>query len=1234
MNVRRSLLTFAFVLPALLWAAPPAGTVLIHGRPAHPTRVIAKARSGLDLQRAQELATQQAPVTRARGLGGVSGLLLFDLESPAVARAVVGAGEPTRRLQLALDNLRASGQFEYVEPDYVLNLTALTDEPAYADGRLWGLRNRGTPGLAGVDVDVDRAWALTSGSAQVVVAVLDSGLRTSHQDLRDNLWINPGEIPGNGRDDDGNGYVDDVHGADMTDPSKALSDDNGHGTHVAGTIAATAGNSGPHVGVAPGVRIMGIRASDEAARFSTSAIIDGFGYAVRHGAKVVNASFGGPTYSQAQYDALDHARAAGLLIVCAAGNDGQNNDLGGAFPAGYRLPNVLSIAAMDRFGALAEFSNYGVETVHLAAPGVEIFSCSNAGDETYATMQGTSMAAPHVTGVAALVWSRFPQATATEVRQRLLQSVVPLPSLAAKVQTGGMVNAFRALALDPDEHMEFELRPRNSPYLVSGQENIVDVSLSDVEVIVGGTVAQSVGGIAGTLLNDLGTPPDLHPGDGVFSGTITPAGAGEQLLDLATTWNAKAVHIQRQVLVQSRASNDQASDSTLLPFNRGQIHGKTYGATKEWFEPNFASAGSTVWYSFTVNQLGDYRVQAISRDFQPTVRVYDIGPAGLPNLIGVGSFGVIVPPRPIGTTVLVAVESSNGRQGEFDLSLDDSPMSVNDNVADAILLPGKHFLSASADNRFATKEGGEPDHAGNAGGHSVWWRYVPPVTGRLVISTRGSSFDTLLAVYDQQYQQLAANDDATGTTELPLRTSQVELPATQGQAIWIALDGYGGGTGTVRLSLRLMPNNNFYPGAAELTSGAAQLASNSGANKGAGEPNHAGDPGGASVWFRWTAPTGGRTTVSVAPLTSGFNPLLAAYVGPEDITVAADWQQVAYVAAAGDFSVGGGQTVAVTFDAVAGRPYRFVVDGRWEGFRFPSANIGSFTIGVATDSKTGRIYQTDFEAAANQPNFFPTLSSSRAENIGVGWQISGNTSLLLTPSPEPDTTSSWYYDNVFSLERGRSEFSCRFREVNANADSGWVIAFLIMPVSYSLDSIGPNSQMAGFGFAEGGNDSALLVGTANAAKTNPVPSLSPGMVHHLKLTLDAASERLQLVLDGSVTAELPVSFIGQKNLAVGPAFVFRGKPVGGILPQLIIDDLDLNVAPRRVAPQMAAVHSGGPTLQLRVMGDPFDEMRLEESRDLNEWTPGQLILLPASGDGYFDIGLPPMPAWFIRGSAE
>lgn len=1182
----------------------------------------------MEVQRAQTIASERTPVRSVRRLGAVSGLMLIDLEAPAAARATTGADESARRLQASLTALKASGQFEYVEPDYVLNLADATDEAAYADGRLWGLENRGMPGLAGADIDVERAWALTTGSSQMIVAVLDSGIRTTHQDLRDNLWINPGEIPENGLDDDENGYVDDVHGADMTAKNKALSDDNGHGTHVAGTIAAAAGNSGPHVGVAPNVRVMGIRAGDANGRLSQSAIIDGLGYAVRQGAKVVNASFGGPIYSRAQYDALDHARSAGLLIVCAAGNDGQNNDSTGAFPAGYRLPNVLSVAALDRFGRLADFSNYGVETVHLAAPGTEIFSCGIAGDDSYAVMQGTSMAAPHVAGVAALIWSRLPQATATEVRQRLLQSVVPLPSLAAKVQSGGMVSAFRALAVEPDGHLEIELRPRNSPYLVAGRENVVEVSISDVEAIAGGTVAQSVGGTLGAMLNDSGSPPDLRAGDGVFSGAIAPKASGEQLLELSTTWNGKAVHISRQVLVQAPVGNDDWANAYFLPFSRGQTHGNTYGATKEWFESATAPDGFTVWYQFTASFPGRYTVRVRSRDFEPTVRIFEAGFP--PQLVTQGMFGTEVTTLKPGVSLLVAVESLNGKQGEFDLFLDDSPAPDNDNVADAILLPGKHFQSTVGDNRYASKESNEPAHAGNAGGRSVWWRYLPPATGRLTISTGGSDFDTLLAVYDQQYRQLAANDDDPGVLNWSARTSRVELEVTQSQSVWIAVDGYNGATGTVQLALQLRPNNNLYPGALELTNGTERPASNSGANKGTGEPNHANDSGGASVWFKWTAPTGGRATVSVTPQIAGFNPLLAIYVGPEDITIASDWQQVSLIAAAGDFSGGGGRAVTAVFDAEAGRTYRIAVDGRREGLFFPAADTGLFTIGIAADTLVGRAYKTDFEPNANQPTFFRSPGGSRAENVGGGWQISGNISLLLTPTPAADTTSFWYYNNTISLERGRSEFSCHFREVNGNPDSGWIIAFLILPVSYSLDTIGPNTTLAGVRFSQNGSEASLVVGNANGAQTNAVPPILPGMAHHLKLVLDTAADRLQLVLDGSVTAELPVNFIGQKNLAVGPAFVFRGKPGNGVLPQLIIDDLDLNVRPRRVPPQLAAVHSGGPSVQLRVMGDPFDALRWQASTDLVDWAASKPLSIPESGDHLEKLGPIPGSTLFVR----
>lgn len=306
-----------------------------------------------------------------------------------------------------LDQLRRDPNVAHVEPNYLRWFTAVapTNDPSFP--QLWGLRNtgqavNGTTGTAGADIQFADAWCqATLGTATVVVAVLDSGLDTTHPDLVDNLWINPGETPGNHADDDANGYTDDIHGYDFTGQTGALTDSGKHGTHVSGTIAATGNNQLGVIGVNFQARLMGLRVSADGLAISSAAVIEALQYATlmkTRGVNIValNGSFGGPGHSVGESDAIAAAGEAGIIFVAAAGNNGANNDLIPTYPANYRLPNMIVVAASDQHDDLAGFSNYGATSVDIAAPGVNILSTvpvSLAGTTAAVTRAGLSYSA-------------------------------------------------------------------------------------------------------------------------------------------------------------------------------------------------------------------------------------------------------------------------------------------------------------------------------------------------------------------------------------------------------------------------------------------------------------------------------------------------------------------------------------------------------------------------------------------------------------------------------------------------------------------------------------------------------------------------------------------------------------------------------------------------------------------------------------------------------------------------
>ncbi|UZO76240.1 S8 family serine peptidase [Microcystis aeruginosa str. Chao 1910] len=274
--------------------------------------------------------------------------------------------------------------------------------------------------------------------------LIDTGVDYNHQDLVGNIWTNPGEIANDGIDNDGNGYIDDIRGWDFAYNDNNPSDVYGHGTHVSGTIAGKGNNGVGVTGVAWNAKIMPLKFLDDTGSGSTSNAILAIDYATDKGVKLTNNSWGGGGYSQALYDAINAAGQAGALFIAAAGNDAKNTDTSPSYPASYNLANIISVASTTRTDSLSSFSNYGLTSVDLGAPGSEIYSTTP--NNTYATYSGTSMASPHVTGAAALLWSQNPTWTAQQVKNTLMNTGDPLASLAGKTVSGKRLNVFNALA--------------------------------------------------------------------------------------------------------------------------------------------------------------------------------------------------------------------------------------------------------------------------------------------------------------------------------------------------------------------------------------------------------------------------------------------------------------------------------------------------------------------------------------------------------------------------------------------------------------------------------------------------------------------------------------------------------------------------------------------------------------------------------------------------------------------
>jgi subtilisin family serine protease len=366
----------------------------------------------------------------------------IDVSLEAIDGAVVVLRNGTTSEE-AIQRLDDSDSVEFVEPNYVLKASRIPNDLSF--NRLWGLHNTGQlGGVPGADVGAAEAWDLVTGG-DVNVAIIDTGIDYRHVDLDGNIWNNPAD-PIDHVDNDGNGFVDDLRGIDLASGDSDPLDDSSHGTHVAGIVGAEGNNGIGVAGVTWKARLMALKFLDRNGEGNTADAAEAIDYAVAAGARVINASWGGPAFSQTLYQSVKRAGEAGVLFVAAAGNSAVNADTSPDYPAAFDLPNVISVAASNPDDELLYFSNYGRTSVDLAAPGEEIYSTVR-GTSSYGTFSGTSMAAPYVSGAAALYLARNPQSSAEAVRNAILSSVDLVPALSGKVATGGRLNVARMLSV-------------------------------------------------------------------------------------------------------------------------------------------------------------------------------------------------------------------------------------------------------------------------------------------------------------------------------------------------------------------------------------------------------------------------------------------------------------------------------------------------------------------------------------------------------------------------------------------------------------------------------------------------------------------------------------------------------------------------------------------------------------------------------------------------------------------
>jgi outer membrane protein assembly factor BamB/subtilisin family serine protease len=553
----------------------------------------------------------------------------------------VDAGETPEQ---AIARLRATGRYEFVEPDFIRHITAEPNDPSFTSGALWGLKNTGANnGVAGADIGATQAWDIVHDAANVVVAVIDTGVNINHPDLAANIWTNPAPT------------VDDVHGVRIINRiySGSPADDNGHGTHVAGTIGAVGNNGDGVAGVAWRVQIMPIKVFPASGSGSVSDIARGIQYAIDHHADIINASYGesGSTgfNADSEYAAMQAARDAGIIFVAAAGNAGANMDVTSFYPASHALDNMVTVGASTRREEVANYSNYGA-TVDLYAPGSEIVSLSYTSNTNPATLSGTSMAAPHVTGAVALLKAAFPTENYHQLLNRLRRGVDKAPLYAGRAQTSGRLNVYKALTTQTNRPFndDFADRPRFTSDNLSIRSDNTGATAEPNESGHAGLAAAAslwwewVSPVSGTVSVDTaGSAYDtrlaVYTGTSLAGLTLVasnddpPANNRARLTFTAQAGTAYQIAADGKfggtgvtiVKLGTTPANDMFATPVPISGNSAQVTTTNLHCSREPDEPQmFVAGGLSLWYRWTAPRTGSYQFSVVSGDFDPVIGIF------------------------------------------------------------------------------------------------------------------------------------------------------------------------------------------------------------------------------------------------------------------------------------------------------------------------------------------------------------------------------------------------------------------------------------------------------------------------------------------------------------------------------------------------------------------------------------------------------------------------------------
>jgi len=543
---------------------------------------------------------------RAKKPGGVIGAASENSQKRQWILAQFESGQDLKTIRKAL---LKDPQVAYVEPDYQVKANVIPNDSQF--GQQWSLRNTGQTiyaagetypgGVPGADISATSAWDIHTGGENAFVGIIDTGIDYTHPDLVDNVWTNPGEIPNNGKDDDENGYKDDVHGWDFCNDDKDPMDDMGHGTHCAGTIAAITNNNAGVAGICWSAQLVGLKFLSAAGSGWISDAADALDYANAMEIPITSNSWGGGGYSQALVDAINEAGLKGYLFIAAAGNNGQNADVYPMYPAAYTMENIISVAATGRFDDLRTWSNYGESSVDLAAPGSLIVSCLPG--NTYDYWSGTSMATPHVTGVAALLKNRNPNVSGMSIKETILNSVDLIDSMQGKCLSNGRLNALKALQSGVAGALSITVTPQSGS-VQPGQNQVFTVTV-DANAAGGGTYNTSLS----LTTNDPAKATMLIPV------TITVTGGYRRLSAALLTYDYGMVANGGSKYKTIRLTNRGSSTTTISAINISDSHFTTT-TSAPLNVPAYCSVYVPLTYTPTAvsNNSGTVTIQSNAQD--------------------------------------------------------------------------------------------------------------------------------------------------------------------------------------------------------------------------------------------------------------------------------------------------------------------------------------------------------------------------------------------------------------------------------------------------------------------------------------------------------------------------------------------------------------------------------------------------------------------------------------------